>query len=542
MATKQEVLARLTPAQRALVTANPDLLRREIEARASFPLKSLVPNRAQERALAPYRQKHPTYGNFPHLMVFTGGNGVGKTNALVQLVGGITLGPEFMHPDYYANHELFLQFKKMRRRKAARIRIVCNAADMSEKGSVYQEIKQWIPVAQFSDKLGGYYTTITIPAPTPEYIPTVIDVKTHNQETVAHAGPTMDMVIFNEPPPEAIWGENVSRTRGTGFIAAFLTPLDMDPYLYNIVTAPHKEGEVVHVEASIWENCRDIAGNRGHLTAEAIETQISDWTKENPLTLPARRDGKFVFLAGAIFQLYSAGVHRLAPQPIRREWNIYMGCDPHPHKPHVALWIALDPLGHYRVIAEYPTEPWDQMLGTSLTLRHFGEEFSRIEQGRNPKFPYMLPDMQMRNRAGDPLGMKAEHPLNRKTMAQEYAEHCGLEFDLSADNDLAMGHDRIRELLFYDVARPVNSVNTPHLWVYSTCYNMNRALTEYRLAAAQGRMQSLSARIDDTWKCWIDVLRYILAIVEPWSPSSQDVNPDFREFIAPHPEAVLAHY
>lgn len=537
MPSRAEVLEKIRrkhPEIADAIAEHPEIAAAEIQTREQFyPTKGFVPNIAQERALLPYRhcdEKLERYGGYPYGLIFTGGNGVGKTADLGVFLAGMTLGPEFLNADYFGNHQYFEWCKSVRKERRLKVRIVCDAVDMEENGSVYQEIHRWIPIAKFEDKLGKYYSTIIIPSPLPGYHPTYIDVKTHNQDIVAHAGPTYDMILFNEPCPEKLWTENMARLRGGGRYAAFLTPLHMAAYLHSIITSNREPGKIAHVQASIWENCRDIPGTRGILSRVDIENQIANWEQVNPLEVPARRDGKFMYLAGAVFQLYSAEHHVIPPEEIDPEWNIYMVCDPHPHKPHVGLWVAVCPLDIFRVIGEYPVEDWTQLTGTTLTLRDFCRDFRLIESGRHPNFPYSR-RMRIVERFGDPNAMKAEHPLNRSTVQREYSLEGGLEFNINVDNDITLRHNRIRELIQYDPARKVCGLNTPHLYVYSTCWNTRRALGEYRYATKQGSGAGLSDKLEPTWKCFIDALGYLLVSVGGWEGRvSAKGNDDYAEY------------
>jgi hypothetical protein len=194
----------------------------ELENRQKYwPIKDAVPNIGQERALSCYLEKHPEYGDYPLIKILRAGNGFGKTCVLAWLLAGVTLGLEFMNRQFF-NHQYFLDCQEIRKKRRLKVRIVCDKADMEENGSVYEQIVKWIPMAtgegfslypdQQSPKnkqkwfegrtSGGYYTRIRIPAPTPEYYETVVDIKTFDQETVAHAGPDYDLILFNEPAPQ----------------------------------------------------------------------------------------------------------------------------------------------------------------------------------------------------------------------------------------------------------------------------------------------------------------------------------------------------
>lgn len=517
-----------------LLDIDPELLRQEIDVNRGehFPSKSFVPNIGQERALKCYQQKHPVYKDYPRRMFFFGGNGVGKTADMSVLIVGCTLGPEFLNPEYF-NHQYFHDCKEIRRKRKFKLRIVCNKADMEETGSVYGEIVRWIPIAQFKGKTsGGYYTKIIIPAPSPEFKETIIDIKTHDMAITAHAGPTLDLIIFNEPPDQGIYAENEARTRGGGRLAAFLTPLYLAAYMHKIINSDYPEGEVYHCRASIWDNCADIIGNRGILSRREIEAMIRGWKAVNPLEVPAREEGRFMHLAGAVFKIFNQDEHVIDPEPVVPSWNVYQIVDHHPHKPACSVWIAVTSLNMIYVIAEYPVEPWDQINGTTLSIKNFGQDFKRIENGRHPNFGY-IQSLNIRERIGDPNAFKAQQPHNRKTIKQQYEWDCGLEYNINVDNDIQLRHDKLRDLLRYNPQEPIDSMNTPHLFIYRSCKNMIRAVENYSYRAKQGIGQGLSDKLEEAWKDWIDVLGYGVVTIDPWSQNSKsnEYNDDYMEIL-----------
>ena len=161
----------------------------------------------------------------------------------------------------------------------------------------------------------------------------------------------------------------------------FLTPLDLAGYLCDVIDTERPDGELYYTECPIWDNCKDIPGTRGHLRRVEIEDQIRDWEATDPTEVPARELGKFQHLAGSIFKIFSEKEHCIDPMPINPNWNIFQIVDPHRVKPPFAVWLALTPVGDYYVIAEYPTEEWDKIITTHLSIKDFGVEFKRIESG-----------------------------------------------------------------------------------------------------------------------------------------------------------------
>lgn len=519
----EKIKAKLPPGAWERIQANPSILEYELRIRQEkFPSKSFIPNIAQERALKWAEKRHPATGDFCKENHFLAGNGVGKTCSIPILLAGCCLGPEFVHPDYFAHYELFHHFKKIRSKRSLKIRLVCDGADMEQNGSLYQEISKWLPVAKMSDKSGGggYYTMVTIPSPHPSFRQTCIDIKTFNQAITAHAGPSYDLIIFNEPPPEGVYSENASRIRTGGYVCGFLTPLTMAGYLMRILR-DSRPGFISESNGSIWDNCKDIPGTRGVLTRQNIEDQIARWERLNPLEVPARRDGKFISLAGSIFQIFNKDVHVLPPpREIPNDWNIFFGCDHHPSKPACAGYLALDPIGNWYVIAEYPHEPWDQINGTSLTIRNFVTDFKVIEEGKDKRYPFMR-GIKVKERFGDPNAFRAVQPHNRRSIKSEYDMLSGWDININVDNDIALRHNRMKELLHYDVKRAIDSVNVPHLFVYDCCPNTIEAFKNYGFKLKSGGEISLSETLDETWKDLIDWIGYVIVSVIGWTRESK---------------------
>ena len=420
----------------------------------------------------------------------------GKTCDLAAvLLPGICLGPEFVNRTY-CNWRFFYDCAEIRKKRKLLVRLIGAAADMMEgAGSLYQQISKWIPTAEFKNKAGDFFKTIQIGD-------VLVDFKTHEMSVVAHAGPDYDVVIFNEPPPEPIYKENLSRTRGVGRAFVFCTPLKLAAYLLRETDAPAPDGEISVNYISLWDACADIPGTRGHKSRVEIERQIRDW-QSDPDSLEARVFGKFQHLAGAIFKCFDEAVHKIQPFPIDKNFNVYMVVDPHLAKPPFVIWVAVDALGRAFVVAEYPIEDWDTINSTSLTIEHFGKDFDLIEHGKHPQFQYF--NAPATYNIGDPNIMGTRMPNTNRTLKQEYDKATGRSFITNVNDSIELGFDRIRELIFFDKTRPVSAVNQPKLYVFETCKNTLRALREF-------------GTTDDktVWECPIACLRYFAMKQQPW--------------------------
>lgn len=491
----------------------------EIEQRRKFwPLRDIIPNKAQRRCLQCYAQPHKTYkGKYPFIKIFRAGNGVGKTCCLAYLLSGVSLGVEFMNPEYFY-HQYFEDCKKIRRNRRLKVRIVCKQVDVQENGSVYQEVKKWIPVAKFEGKTSGnYYTCIRIPAPGPEYNETVIDIKTFDQDPVTHAGPDYDLILVNEPSPQDIYNENVGRCRRGGRMALFLTPLNQAEYLAKIENGDYPDGEVDITVASIWENCCDVSGTDGILTRTDIEKMIRQWRENNELEVPARENGEYMHLAGSVYPIFRKDVHVVDPIPIDPKWNIYKIIDPHETKPPFCVWIAVTPMNTCYVIAEYPTQEWSLIKRTHLTIRNFMEDFKNIETGKHPQFLHIKNPLYIGDDCyGDPNKFKCRQSASGLTLKQEYEDFGCESISVNVPDEIMLRHSKVTDLLFYDQQREAKSPNLPRLFVFSCCKNVIRAFRNYQYKSKQGMGEGLSNKLDKTWMDPMDCVGYFSVIFERW--------------------------
>ena len=511
-----QLLDCLPEAVRAMAKDNPAEFQKALQVelvnrKKNYPSIDFVPNIAQERALKCLAAPHETYGDYPKKIMFIAANGIGKTCDIAAiLLPGMCLGPEFVNKEY-CNWQYFHDIAKIRKQRRLFVRLICDAKDMKEdNGSLYQQIKKWIPTAKFKDKTGDFYQTVIIGD-------VIIDVKTHNMDKIAHAGPDYDAVIFNEPAPQDLYTENISRLRLGGRAFLFLTPVDKATYLAKDIHNPRgPEGEVYVCGGNIWENCADIPGTRGILARTSIEFMIREWEKEGEHIAKARETGSFSTFAGVVFELFNRNMHVVDPFKIPTNWNIYHLCDPHDVKPPFAMWIARDPMNNSYIIAEYPEGDWDQVRRTNLTVKHFCRDFEIIESGRDAKFPYM-PRKKSNFNIGDPNKFKVNLINVGKTLQQEFSYY-GFDYDLSANDDIALGHNSIRELIMYDPKRKIDAFNRPRLFVFSTCKNVIQAFFEYMVDQDTGKLI-------EKWKCPIDLIRYYCDKAEPWkniSSSDED--------------------
>ncbi len=460
------------------------------------PALGFIPNIGQERAFTPYKER------IPYITVFGGGNGVGKTATLAIMAVGLIWGTSELS-EFFDDYELFawMRDKCSTRGKPGRGRIVCNADSMKDNGSVLQAIQEWFPKGRYKLNKQGktHYSEIICDNGF------VVDVKTHEQDTVAVSGTTLDFILADEPFPRHLWAETVGRTRGGGIIAFFLTPLEMAGWMMDQIIDAKDGKEIVVTNASIWDNCKDVPGTRGHLSRENIERMIRAWERESPEEVDARVKGTFTHLSGAMYKIYSPEIHYIRPFPIPEDWPIYNIIDPHDARPPAVAWIAQGPRASF-AFQEWPNLDYTKIKTSTHTITQVCEEMRRIE---NPFRP------QVRTRLMDPNKAEYEYPNTKLTVQKEYAKR-GFSYSKS-DNQLDLGHKAVNSMLWYDAKKPVDDSNLPELFVFEGCVNVHKALMKYGLKKTFNEGGSLTSKLDQTYKDFADLVRYFAVKRAPFS-------------------------
>lgn len=465
-----------------------------------YPSLSFIPNIGQEKAF----KFHTDYDQSPHISLFGGGNGVGKTAAMSIFAVGLIFGHDYLH-DFFGQYKVFTQFKEhcIRRQRRGVIRLVVQADSMKEGGSVYQAITDWFPRGDdpkkplYKMKKGGktYYSEIEIHIPNAP----IVEIKTHDQDVGAHAGTTVDWILCDEPFPQGLWTEMVGRTRDGGKIAMFLTPLNMAGWLMDDVVDQVDNVTICMTNASIWENCVDIPGTRGHLKRENIDLMIKAWNQSDPESVEARVEGKFTHLSGALYKAFDTGVHVCKPFEIPDNWPIYHIIDPHDSKPTAAIWILQGPNNRHWIIKEWPKEDFTKLGNTRLTISHTVQAFREMEGD----LCYQVVANIM-----DPNKGSFVYSNTKRTVQDEFRTE-GRRYDLCKVDDLDVGHKAVQRLLYYDPNKPVeDGYNEPQLMVWDNCPNAINALQKYGFKKGYDPGASLTAKIDKKFKDFADLVRY----------------------------------
>jgi len=481
---------------------------RELER--DSPCLSFVPNVGQEKAFKFFRSLEKA----PHIGLFGGANGVGKTATAGIALAGLTFGPDFLH-DFMDKFQFFPEYKEYleTQNRGARIRLVCHADSMKVNGPLHQAITDWFPRGINPDngkplynlsKMGKtYYSQIDFNIPGLKFQPSV-EIKTHDQDVGAHAGSNLDIIICDEPFPEALWSEMIGRTRNGGHIFMFMTPLNMAGFLMDNVVDKVDGKDIIMTNATIWDNCIDIPGTRGHLLRSNIEKMIKLWTASAPDEVTARTEGTFTHLSGAMYKIFSEDAHCLYPAEEFKwdsDWPIYCIMDPHDAKYPAINWILQTPIGEHYIIREWPMLDYTQIGNVSYTISQAIQQIREIEAEFKHQVQYRVMDPNK--------GLFKHTGIDNQDTIQDLWRKAGLRFDLADNDDLDVGHKRVAELLYYDTQKPLSQMNHPKMRIFADrCPNTVKAMKRYGYKRNYKEGGSLTTNIDQKYKDFADLPRY----------------------------------
>lgn len=180
----------------------------------------------------------------------------------------------------------------------------------------------------------------------------------------------------------------------------------------------------------------------------------------------------------------------------------YMAIDPAGQKNWFLLWVAVDPAGTRWVYREWPDyddwalagntvegKPGPATKGSSKGIREYVELIRQLEG-----------DEEIYERFIDPrLGNSEKQSMDGATTIISDLDDADMTVIPAPGVDIEDGLQRINNLLAYDEAKPIDSLNAPRLYVSDRCMNFIYAMTEY--TAKGGK--------NEATKDPIDCLRYI---------------------------------
>lgn len=474
--------------QAELETISLELARRELHE----AIRYWLPNGGQEKFL----QEIFRPGSF--VVVNGSGNGGGKTYSIVALAAAV-MWP-MLAPSCMANEPLIKNWPHPKR-----ARIISTPKEVEEIGSIQTTIQELFPK--------GRYETIRKGKSYPSQFKTdtgwIVDVMTYEQDKSEFAGPSIGLTIFNEPMPQDIWVESVSRTRKGGIILVAMTSLYDHPWVVDGILgkADGKNIRVVYCDQE--ENCIEH-GKNGRLHHDQLQKILEQYDEDER---EARKTGKPLSMSGRIFKNFDRSVH-VAKEEIRPVTNgmaHYMVVDPAIGKPLAILWAQVDATGTVQVYDEWPEFNFEGSKDSNLTVKDYAELIRQREAARS-----------IQTRILDRHFGNVRRTLGGLTLKQEFSE-AGLDFIDSyhvAENvaEVETGVMKVKEYLRYDKAKEIDALNRPRLIVSPTCKNTIAALERW------GRDPKTS-KPKEEYKDFADLVRYLtmsnpeVETTRPWDQS-----------------------
>ena len=413
-------------------------------------------------------------------------NAIGKTAAVVNILGNLLWGSQSRFFDIGV-------FRKWPYPK--RIRYITTPKNVEEIGPFHAEIQKWWPKGKWEAIKSGhnYYSQYTANG-------WVIDVMTYDQEASQFEGPTIGMIVTDEPPPRNLWSTFASRLRMGGIILVMMTPLTEAAWFFDDVVPRH-------LDAVVYGTVEDACiqhGVNGHLEHANIERMIAEMSPEER---EARAEGKAMYLRGLIFKTFDPSVHVLKENikvpygaPV---WNVV---DPHSDKPFASIWAFADARGDIYIHDEWPNEDFYKMHNCQLTIQDYKKIFSDKEQG-----------LTIARRIIDRHFADTASASNKRTLRQEL-QAIGLNYmpSYKAEEEIDTGIEKVRRMLAYDTSKPLSNLNQPKLYINPSCKNVIKSLQNWARDPNNGKVK-------ESFKDFCDVTRYLVMddpkISEPLPPN-----------------------
>ncbi len=333
-----------------------------------------------------------------------------------------------------------------------------------------------------------------------------IQFMSYDQDASDFASGTFHIVHMDEPPPAAVWRENQARVLDVnGRIFLSMTWPD-DPsigvdWIYDEVyergqPGPMKDPEVDWFELATLDN--------QFLDAEKVLQKTASWTEESKKVKlygqPLRFSNRIHPIFTDVEQTWCmtcgktclpvddvCGCERKSVDiaefihvqdfEIGDNWPCVFLLDPHPRKPHMFLWAAIDPSDDIWIVAEAEVE------GDAADVKRRAEEMEEV-LGLDVRLKLMDPNM-----GRSPSGAR------REVTWQDEFESAGLRIDLADDS--SVGRKRINQYL-----KPDPSTRRPRLMIHTRCQStamqMKRYVwDDYRKSADRDLKQQPKAKYDD---------------------------------------------
>lgn len=309
--------------------------------------------------------------------------------------------------------------------------------------------------------------------------------KSWEQERQAFQGKAIDGAWFDEQFPQDVFEEVQARCIDKAApIFVTLTPLEPDPFLEEKSTEPP--------DGWHWFNI-DIEENRksrgGYLEDVIVDRQLTEW-KDLP-TFEARKSGKFIGLAGAIYPTFSRTVHvrSFTHADIPNQYRRFCGIDFGYRNPFVCIWGAKDHDGRWWI--------FDEHQEAQQTIEHHAQIIERKneEHGRPP-------DVYWTDPGGDTMPT-GKGPDDYKVSGRRRLAEMGFHVQ-NAHKDLMRGIEHVIGLM------RIQDDGEPSIFISDKCPKLIRQIMGYKWDTTNTKVRDPAEKPRKVDDHGCDAMRYMI--------------------------------
>lgn len=500
----------MTAAPLDQVRALAELERRKLEEQCRY----YVPNGRIEQWLNAISRRFPVEWISKGRTIVCGlraQNGLGKTCVAVNLAS--YLADSYPNPWFDAVPYL----REFPRPNRGRILTTKNAAENNYDA----EFKKWLRHGKYKSAADGknFQKSYTFQSGSE------FDIFTFDQDPEAGESITLRWAIVDEPMKRRHWKALKSRFRFGGIIFVIFTPLEGSEWYEEVFEDPERlNDDVLMMDGGDpCANCLEH-GIRGIIPHAALEDMWRDFEEDD---LPARKEGRYLHHAGAIYKNYRDDEtgHVLPTLPPyyadcweQRLFTLWQVIDPHDRKPWFISWWAAFPNGKRIAVGEWPDismkpfhriKSWNYGYDAYARLTYETEKAWGVTARATIFDPNYAPSAAMN--AEGVTSIAAEFYKSFKTVSK-------LSRSMIFPSDaLTPGHMDVKGAL----GEPARGV-TPDLYIMEHCRNLRFALKHYGWKEKKSERDGLSEAPTLQYKDGADNVRYFVVSKAGYIPASQN--------------------
>ena len=371
-----------------------------------------------------------------------------------------------------------------------RIRLVSTPKELEDIGSLQTAILELFPKDKYKARNKGK----SYPSEFKSDTGFILDVMSYEQDKAEMAGPTIGLLAWNEPMPEALWLEGLARLRKGGLCLVAMTSLKDEPWVVDKILGKADGGNIRVLYSDVEENCKEH-GINGTLDHDQIEKILAQY---DPDEREARKTGKPLSLSGRIYKDFDRAVHVAKEEIVPPDGGVshYLVVDPAIGKPLSIILAYADATGAVNIYKEWPDFDFEGSKDSNLSVRDYAEIIKGLEAGKT-----------VEARILDRHFGSVRRTLGGLTLKQEFAEQ-GLDFIDSymvgeGVPEVETGILKVKDYLRYDKSKPLDGLNRPKVLISPSCRNTIAAFERWGRNPDTGKPK-------EQYKDFADVVRYLL--------------------------------